>query len=196
MFCRMLKLKVLLEATTKAQLRTLSTSAVRCGSDTAVVDQRFKDVHYPKVGERDIVGSGTGSYPMYFDLEDTPFPAIRFGKNSPEIMALREKEKGDWKELTLEERKRLYRHSFRQTLAEKSAPQGHWKVNLSHIFSTVSGTFFILLFLHYFVYPPPGKTLTEEWKRAMVKKMLRQNQGAITGISSKYDYETGDWKKK
>ena len=43
---------------------------------------------------------------MYFDLEDTPFPAIRFGKNSPEIMALREKEKGDWKELTLEERKR------------------------------------------------------------------------------------------
>ena len=51
MFCRMLKLKVLLEATTKAQLRALSTSAVRCGSDTAVVDQRFKDVHYPKVGQ-------------------------------------------------------------------------------------------------------------------------------------------------
>ena len=54
----------------------------------------------------------------------------------------------------------------------------------------------IFMFSSASVYPPPGKTLTEEWKRAMVKKMLRQNQGAITGISSKYDYETGDWKKK
>ena len=38
-------------------------------------------------------------------MEDSPFPAIRFGKNTPEIMALREKEKGDWHNLTLEEKK-------------------------------------------------------------------------------------------
>ena len=57
-------------------------------------------------GDRDIVGSGPGGDPFYVDQEDFPCPAIRFGKNTPEIMALREKEKGDWKSLTLEEKKR------------------------------------------------------------------------------------------
>ncbi len=40
---------------------------------------------------------------------------------------LREKEKGDWKKLTAEEKKSLYRFSFCQTLAEVEAPTGEWK---------------------------------------------------------------------
>ena len=40
---------------------------------------------------------------------------------------LREKEKGDWKKLTLEEKKNLYRASFAQTFSEIEAPTGEWK---------------------------------------------------------------------
>lgn len=43
------------------------------------------------------------------------------------LQALREKEKGDWKQLSLEEKKALYRASFRQTFAEFQAPDGEWK---------------------------------------------------------------------
>lgn len=41
--------------------------------------------------------------------------------------ALREKEKGDWKKLSLDEKKQLYRASFCQTLVEVEAPTGEWK---------------------------------------------------------------------
>jgi cytochrome c oxidase subunit 4 len=40
---------------------------------------------------------------------------------------LREKEKGDWKKLTSDEKKSLYRASFCQTFAEVEAPTGEWK---------------------------------------------------------------------
>lgn len=40
---------------------------------------------------------------------------------------LKEKEKGDWKKLTVEEKKALYRASFCQTFAEMKAPTGEWK---------------------------------------------------------------------
>jgi cytochrome c oxidase subunit 4 len=40
---------------------------------------------------------------------------------------LREKEKGDWKKLSIEEKKALYRASFCQTFAEINAPTGEWK---------------------------------------------------------------------
>ena len=56
-------------------------------------------------GNRDIVGHGMNGMPMYEDREDYPYPSIRWKANTPEVMALREKEKGDWKNLTMEERK-------------------------------------------------------------------------------------------
>lgn len=40
---------------------------------------------------------------------------------------MKEKEKGDWKNLTLDEKKLLYRASFRLTFAEITAPTGRWK---------------------------------------------------------------------
>ena len=43
------------------------------------------------------------------------------------FQALREKEKGDWKKLTIEEKKKLYRASFCITFAEMEAPTGEWK---------------------------------------------------------------------
>jgi len=43
------------------------------------------------------------------------------------LQALREKEKGDWRKLTLEEKKALYRASFCMTFSEFTAPTGEWK---------------------------------------------------------------------
>ncbi len=56
-------------------------------------------------GNREIVGFGVSGHPDYQDRTDTPCPAVRFKEDSPEILALREKEKGDWNSLTLEEKK-------------------------------------------------------------------------------------------
>lgn len=41
----------------------------------------------------------------YSDRYDYPYPAIRFHRDEGNILALREKEKGDWKKLSLEEKK-------------------------------------------------------------------------------------------
>jgi len=57
------------------------------------------------LGNRDIVGYGVNGEPTYEDIPEIPCPAVRFRENSSEIMALREKEKGDWHKLTLEEKK-------------------------------------------------------------------------------------------
>ncbi len=56
-------------------------------------------------GDRDIVGFGFNGNPMYMDREEFPAPAIRFKANTADILALREKEKGDWKTLSIEDKK-------------------------------------------------------------------------------------------
>lgn len=67
------------------------------------------EIHSPKymevIGNRDIVGYGMNHVPSYIDYLIRPFPAIRFRENTPEIIALKEKEKGDWHKLTIEEKK-------------------------------------------------------------------------------------------
>ena len=64
---------------------------------------------------------------MYADTLQAPFPAIRFKEETAEVAKIRQKEQGDWKKMTKEEKKVLYRASFCQTLAEVEAPTGEWK---------------------------------------------------------------------
>merc|ERR1712128_141141 len=75
-----------------------------------------------EIGNREIVGFGMNGEAAYIDSVMSPFPAIRFKEDVGEIAALRVKEQGDWKKLTREEKKVLYRASFCQTLAEVEAP--------------------------------------------------------------------------
>ena len=60
---------------------------------------------YTVTGNRDIVGYGFNGNPTYIDREEWPAPAVRFKENTTEVEALRVKEKGDWKLLTLDEKK-------------------------------------------------------------------------------------------
>ena len=66
---------------------------------------------------------------------------------------LREKEKGDWKKLSQEEIKTLYRFSFRQTLSEVNAPTGEWKKIFGMAMMAVSfGMFLYVLEKHFGTY--------------------------------------------
>lgn len=151
--------------------------------------------NYPKIGNRDIVGPGSGGGdPNYCDTADFPCPAIRWGENTAQANALREKEKGDWKSMSIEEKKTLYRHSFRQTYAEFEAPTGEWKNILAILIGLFSATGWAMIFLRRFVYPELPSTINDEHKRAQVERMVAQGQNPISGVSSKWDYEKNQWK--
>lgn len=64
--------------------------------------------------------------------------------------ALREKEKGDWKKLSIEEKKALYRASFRQTFSEIEAPTGEWKGILGLSCIVVSAGIWLYLYFKIF----------------------------------------------
>jgi hypothetical protein len=61
--------------------------------------------HYPRIGNREIVGFGHNGQPSYFDHPNQPLPAVRWSEDTAEIKALREKAKGDWASLTIDEKK-------------------------------------------------------------------------------------------
>lgn len=58
------------------------------------------------IGKREVVGYGTNGSYTYWDCHDAPYPAIKFREETPEIAKIREKEKGDWKNLSIEEKRK------------------------------------------------------------------------------------------
>ena len=61
---------------------------------------------HPRIGNREIVGYGLKGKPEYFDMVMFPCPSIRWEADTAEIADLRKKEKGDWKQLSTEDKKR------------------------------------------------------------------------------------------
>ena len=158
------------------------------------LSKTLKDQYYPKLGNRDIVAYGWNSIPTYADRAEFPCPPVRYKENSKEIDALRVKEKGDWKTLSLADKKALYRASFRQTFAEFQAPTGEWKAVIGMIFMAFSVTGLVYTWIKHHVLPPMPETISAEWQEKQLEKMIRQRQGAVEGISSHWDYEKNDWK--
>jgi cytochrome c oxidase subunit 4 len=64
--------------------------------------------------------------------------------------ALREKEKGDWKKLSIQEKKDLYRASFRQTFSEMEAPTGEWKGIIGMTLVLISSGLWLYLYFKIF----------------------------------------------
>nr|AAA74396.1 cytochrome c oxidase subunit IV [Urechis caupo] len=171
-----------------------SMSSLSAQIPEAQLSQTQKDAAYPKLGNRDIVGYGMNGLPTYIDLPEFPAPAVRYGENTAEVVALREKEKGDWNSLSVEEKKALYRASFRETYSEMKAPNGEWKSVLAGVILGISLTGWVMIWMKQNVYPPLPHTINEEYKEGNLKMMVKQNQGPITGVASKYDYENNRWK--
>jgi len=158
------------------------------------LSQALKDQYYPKLGNRDIVAYGWNSTPTYADRAEFPCPAVRFRENTKEIQALRAKEQGDWKSLSLADKKALYRASFCQTYAEFQAPTGEWKSIVGLILMGLSVTGLVFTLIKHYVLPPLPHTITKEWQEKQLENMIRQRQGPVEGISSHWDYEKNDWK--
>lgn len=57
------------------------------------------------IGKREVVGFGSNGSYSYIDRADYPHPAIRFREDDAQLLALRQKEKGNWNALTIEEKK-------------------------------------------------------------------------------------------
>lgn len=116
-------------------LKRIVPVAHRCSSTTVASTtgavRTENDIYRDKIGNREIVGFGYTGQPTYADRYDYPFPAIRWKEDSPEIKKLREKEKGDWRKLTKNQKKTLYRASFCQTYREFQAPTGEWKLAIT-----------------------------------------------------------------
>jgi hypothetical protein len=60
---------------------------------------------YPSIGKREIVGYGVNGNPSYFDMPDFPCPGIRWKADTSAILALRKKEQGDWKNLSIDDKR-------------------------------------------------------------------------------------------
>ncbi|ELU14758.1 hypothetical protein CAPTEDRAFT_161420 [Capitella teleta] len=176
-------------------LRLLSTSAARKEADTrsALVYPEEKNHFYPRIGDRKIVGYGRNGQADYEDVRDYPCPAVQFQEDKGAILALREKELGDWSALTLDEKKTLYRASFCSTYSEFTAKTGEWKSILAAVFTVGTLTALFTLFTHKYVYLP-CRTSTEEWQADRIRMAIAERDGPVHGVSSYYDFEKKQWK--
>ncbi|XP_050312494.1 cytochrome c oxidase subunit 4 isoform 1, mitochondrial-like [Anthonomus grandis grandis] len=149
------------------------------------------------IGKREVVGYGHNGHKNYADRVDFPFPAIRFLKPTAEIEAIRQKEKGDWNELTCEEKKALYRYSFCQTYSEmKCALQGEWKAVLGTVCLLIAPAFWIMYFFRLTIYRhrPMPQGFDDDCREYIFRRWLDMKVNPIQGLASKWDYEKDDWK--
>ncbi|KAH8266681.1 hypothetical protein KR018_009975 [Drosophila ironensis] len=167
-----------------------------------------------KIGKREIVGYGWNGTACYADRVDYPLPAVRFREANNEINALRNKEKGDWKKLSPQEIKALYRASFCQTIAEVQAPTGEWKMHLGVALIFSAAAIWVAVLMNLFgelsfrisvktrsllipslaVYDDLPVTFDEEHQKAQLKRIIDLEINPVTGLTSKWDYENNKWK--
>lgn len=176
-------------------IKTLQLNAKKSVINQIWRTQNVKIHNNSRIGNRDWVGFGANGTAHYFDSRAFPFPAIRFKKSTNELNALREKEKGDWKNLSLEEKKILYRAAFCQTFSEFEAPTGEWKYVLGGTLTGIAVSVFIFVAIKLFVSPPLPESFSEENRAKQLRFFIDMKYGVGTGIASKWDYEKDDWKK-
>jgi len=174
--------------------RTMSTAITATRDEQFHLSPEGMTKYHPKIGNRDIVAEGVNSTPFYVDLTIIPMAAVRFGENTPEVLARREKEKGDWKALSLEEKKAIYRDNFCQTFSEIRAPTGEWKLMLTGILSAIAISGVMLVLFKKYVLPPLPESITEEWQHKQLEQYVIRMQGQVDGVASKWDYEKNQWK--
>lgn len=125
-YCLCSSVTMALRLINKALIRQLAAQLPRNAQVGSVASIHTLD----KIGKREVVGFGWNGTACYADRADYPMPAVRFREPTNEITALRNKEKGDWKKLSPQEIKALYRASFCQTISELQAGTGEWKLHL------------------------------------------------------------------
>ena len=150
-----------------------------------------------KIGNREVVGPSVIGQDEYFDRIDQPCPPIRFKEPTDEIIALREKEKGSWKALTIDEKKKLYRYSFCQTFKEMEAPNCEGRKIVGTVMMLISVPLILYTIAKNTVFPPLPDSLSDAGKKKLIRWYIDSRTDPMDGgISSKWDYEKNEWKEK
>jgi len=98
-------------------------------------------------------------------------------------MALRDRMKSDWNEMTPQEKKTAYWIAFGPHGPRRADPPGeNWEVfKLCVRYTIISAIIFIVI--RQFARPPP-KTLSKEWEEATNEYFKKEKIEPITGVSS------------
>ncbi|XP_076024067.1 cytochrome c oxidase subunit 4 isoform 2, mitochondrial [Genypterus blacodes] len=135
------------------------------------------------------------SKPMYWDRLDTPLPDRRYKEVLTDAdKTLKQKEKGPWSQLSKEEKIALYRLTFHRTYPEMKQTTQEWKTVMGCIFIFLGITGLVVCWQSVYVYPPRPRTFEDDWKAKQLKRMLDMRVNPVEGLSSKWDYEKGQWK--
>lgn len=157
----------------------------------------FRPLYRIRIGNREVVGPSISGVEDYFDRVDMPCPAIRFKEPTPEIEALREKEKASWKSLTIDEKKKLYRYSFCQTFAEMEAPNFEGRKIIGTVLMLISVPLVLYSIAKNTIFQPLPESLSDAGKKRLVRWYIDSRADPMDGgISSKWDYEKNQWKER
>lgn len=156
-----------------------------------------KPAYRLRIGNREVVGPHPSGANIYSDRIDVPCPAIRFKKPCPEFTALREKELGSWRNLTIDEKKKLYRFSFCQTFKEMEAPTCEGRRIMGTILMFLCFPILLYACAKATVFPPLPDSLSDQGKKQVVRWYIETKADPLDGgISGKWDYEKNQWKEK
>jgi len=179
--------------------RPFSVSASKAGGHISINETaEGREYTHPKIGDREIVGWGCHGHHCYVDRTDFPYPAIRWkGPSAPGVAELRKKELGDWKELSLEDKKALYRASFRQTFSEYHRNEdGSWKYMVGGTLLGLSFSLFMWYFCKLYVYNPVPESMTLEGRLRTLRYEIAIRKDPIDGLASRWDYDKDQWKEE
>jgi len=131
-----------------------------------------------------------------FESIYTPIPNNgRTLKYTGEMVAVKEKEAGDWKNMTIDEQMSLYNSFFNMSMADMVRGSDRWKSSFGLCLTLVGLTFLAQVFLNTCITNREiPYTLQEEYVAAGVKKLIQAHDGPVRGYSSKWDYENNCWK--
>ncbi|KAK4115640.1 cytochrome c oxidase subunit IV [Canariomyces notabilis] len=98
-------------------------------------------------------------------------------------MALRDRMKGSWKELTIQEKKAAYWIAFGPHGPRALPPPGENKTVALGVAAGIAVSLGIFVLVRSFAKPAPH-TMTKEWQEATNEYLRAQNSDPLTGISS------------
>lgn len=161
------------------------------------INRAARPAYRLRIGNREVVGPSVTGLEDYHDRVDAPCPPIRYKPPSPEVNILREKERGDWKSLTIDEKKKLYRASFCQTLVEVEAPTCEGRKIFGNVLMLLCVPILAYVVAKKTIFPPLPESLSDDGKKRLVRWYIDSNADPLDGgISSKWDYEKNQWKEK
>lgn len=98
-------------------------------------------------------------------------------------MALRDRMKENWAELTVQEKKAAYWIAFGPHGPRSQPPADENRKVLLYTFLGVAASFAMFVGIRLFARPPPH-TMTQEYQQATDEFLIRQKSSPLTGIAS------------